>query len=291
MANGLAYHLVVNALEARAGWTPMARFSSAVFSVIGGHLPYDRYFAAGRARKVEGMGSQAIEGHVLDWLATDVNPSVQTMRMLKDPSNAVRAYNSYNASASLAVRTSIVEESVAAAPVAWGKAKREALLSLEDPEPCRIGSLAVLEALLSIVESNARQGEACGSVSLSRLAKHLGVESSAAAEIAMVFEAEGHTSVTDAASTLGCHSRTLQRSLRSEGVTAEAVRQAVRLTSALDKLGSMDSLTTIAHEVGFSDLAHMSRAFQASCGMPPSLLRNLMRADGRGKCLATPVAP
>ena len=285
MADRLAYHLVVNALEARGGWTPIARFSSAVFCVISGHLPYGRYFAAGRARKDEGISSQAIEGHILDWISTDINPSVQTMRMLKDPINAVRAFNFYNASAKLAVRTTVTARLGEAAPIALRDVKREALLGLEDPEPCKIGTIAVLEALLSIVKVNALQKEACGSMSLSGLAKHLGVESSAAAEIAMVFEAEGHTSVTDAASTLGCRVRTLQRSLRSEGVSAEAVRQSVRLTRVLDKLASRDSLTTIAHDVGFSDLSHMSRAFHASCGMPPSLLRNVVHADSTGMLL------
>lgn len=279
MAERLAYHLVVNALEARTGWTPIARFSSAVSCVINGHAPYQRYFAAGRARTAEGMGSQSIERLVLDWLSTDVNPSVQTMRMLTNPSNAIRAYNSYNASARLAVKTSVSKLEDLAAPTQSIKPKRELFTDLEDPEPCRTGSLTVLEALLSVVEDNARQRKAHGLINLSAIATRLGVEFSAAAEIAMVFEANGHTPVADAASTLGCHSRTLQRRLRDEGTNAETVRQAVRLTSALNKLGSMDSLTNIAHDVGFSDSAHMSRSFQASCGMPPSLLRNLIRAD------------
>lgn len=279
MAERLAYHLVVNALEARTGWTPIARFASAVSCVINGHAPYERYFAAGRARTAEGMGSQSIERLVLDWMSTDINPSVQTMRMLTNPSNAIRAYNSYNASARLAVRTSVLELEDLAAPTQSVRPKRELFTDLEDPELCRTGSLTVLDALLSIVKDNARQRKAHGLISLSAMATRLGVEFSAAAEIATVFEVKGQTSVADAAQILGCHPRTLQRRLRDEGTTAETVRQAVRLTSALNKLGSMDSLTTIAHEAGFSDSAHMSRSFQASCGMPPSLLRNLMRAD------------
>ena len=38
-------------------------------------------------------------------------------------------------------------------------------------------------------------------------------------------------------------------------------------------LRSPRSLTDSAHETGFADLSHMSRAFGMACGMSPSLLR------------------
>lgn len=73
--------------------------------------------------------------------------------------------------------------------------------------------------------------------------------------------------------------RSLERKLRAEGLTAEALRQAVRMVRATDRLGSDDSLTTIAIEEGFSDLSHMTRSFKTSAGMQPSLLRRLLLAD------------
>ena len=40
---------------------------------------------------------------------------------------------------------------------------------------------------------------------------------------------------------------------------------------AIRRFNSRVSLTEIAHEAGFADLAHFSRAFRASFGMTPSL--------------------
>ncbi len=36
------------------------------------------------------------------------------------------------------------------------------------------------------------------------------------------------------------------------------------------------SLAEIAVEYGFSDQAHMTRAFRHACGLPPSVLRSLV---------------
>lgn len=117
--------------------------------------------------------------------------------------------------------------------------------------------------------------------SLLSVARHLGVEHSTAAEVALVFEGEGHVSIVEVAALLGVHQRTLERRLRSVGLTADALRQAARLMRATNRLAQTDSLTTIAADEGFADLAHMTRAFRASCGMPPSLLRKLLWADAR----------
>ena len=95
----------------------------------------------------------------------------------------------------------------------------------------------------------------------------------------MVFEAMGHVAVGEVARRLGCHQRTLERRLRQQGLTAEALRLASRLINATRRLGSEESLTTIAIDEGFSDLSHMTRAFRRSCGMAPSLCRSLIWSD------------
>ena len=55
------------------------------------------------------------------------------------------------------------------------------------------------------------------------------------------------------------------------GVTVQQYWIGHRLLIAIRRFGSCDSLTEIAHEAGFADLAHFSRAFRASFGMTPSL--------------------
>lgn len=54
--------------------------------------------------------------------------------------------------------------------------------------------------------------------------------------------------IAELARKLGCHQRSLERKLKAEGLTAESLRQAVRMIRATDRLGSSDSLTTIAIE-------------------------------------------
>ena len=98
MGSALAYHAVVHAMEGRAGISPLTRFSLAARHAIDGHLPYARYQLAGIARCREGVSPRSIERAVIDWLETDLNPAVQTVRCLSSSSNAVWGYNAYNAS-------------------------------------------------------------------------------------------------------------------------------------------------------------------------------------------------
>lgn len=55
------------------------------------------------------------------------------------------------------------------------------------------------------------------------------------------------------------------------GVTVQQYWIGHRLLVAIRRFNSRASLTEIAHEAGFADLAHFSHAFRASFGMTPSL--------------------
>lgn len=268
----LAYHSVVHALEAAHGWTPQSRFAATVVHAINGHLPYARYNEAGRARIKSRSGSGVIERLVQDWLATDLNPVIQIFRSQTQTGKALRLYNAYNASANLAVRTTAtsLERSGGPAPIVH---RRELFASHEDPEPCRLGSLFVLNTVMDIVGRNEREQLAPKILGLPDIAIHLGVTRSASADVATVFDIEGYIPVGEAARRVGCHQRTMERRLREEGVTAEAIRTATRMIRATRRLRSRDSLTAIALEEGFSDQAQMTRAFRLSGGMAPSMLR------------------
>jgi AraC-like DNA-binding protein len=118
-------------------------------------------------------------------------------------------------------------------------------------------------------------GPGAASVRSSEVARYLAVEHAAGAHAAAVFEHEGAIPIPQLARHLGCSQRTLERRLREEGLTAELLRSAVRLLRATERLRHGGSLTEVAVDEGFSDLAHMSRSFQASCGMSPTLLRRI----------------
>lgn len=276
----LAYHVVVNALEARSGWTPMARFAAAVRHAINGHLPYARYHAAGLARPHDGAGESALEAMVHDFIVTDLTAGVVFLKDVRSPDVLTHSFNAYNASARLGVRTIVVaapQEGLARRPLV---ARRAAETTADDPPLCKSGTLMLFETLRGQVRRNALGAEGRGSgASIAGVARLLGVEGSAAAEVALVFEREGSMPIADVARALGCHQRTLERRLREAGLTPEMMRMAARLLRATRRLWSPDSLTMIAVEEGYSDLAHMTRAFQAAAGVPPSMLRKLALAD------------
>lgn len=277
MNQSLAYHVVVHSLEGRGGWTPASRFASAVAHVNNGHLPYARHHAAGRARAIEGSTDGQIERAVREFLLVDVTPGVRVILGLSTPAVVVAGFNAYNASAGIAVRTNVaLRASGESGPVV---ARREMRVEAEDPHACRVGTLAMFEGLISAVELNARMGIPARRPTLSALADMLGARGSASAEAALIFETEGAMPIAELARRLGCHQRSLERKLRAEGQSADALRQAVRMMRATDRLGSADSLTTIAIEEGFSDLSHMTRSFKTAAGLQPSLLRKLLWAD------------
>ena len=291
MPNSLAYHVVVNALEGKAGWKPMSRFVSAVSHVISGHLPYQRYHAAGRARTAEGAGAGVVERMVNDFLATDINPGYLLLSSFQREADVLVAFNAYNQSAKLGVQTSLGSSGYARrlnsgsrnsshnanANANANGADGSLMAHGDDPDSCRQGTLAIVETMMATTRRNAQLPSGAERRSLTTTAKILGVEASAVGEVALVFESEGHIPIASVARKLGCHQRTLERRLRESSITAEALRQASRLVRASHRLSSLDSLTMIAFDEGFSDLAHMTRAFQTASGMPPSLIRKLMR--------------
>ncbi len=281
MTQPLAYHVVVRALEAEAGWTPAARFACSVAHTLDGHLPYARYQAVGLARRREGSSEATVERMVHEWLATDVNPATQIIGHLPSAEAAVWALNAYTESARLGVRTRLaltLDEAAAAPRLA---VRRERAAAGDDPELCRAGVLTLMEILIGqSAHTPAQPGAARG---LSSIARLLGVEHSAAAHAVEVFEHEGHVAVARVAELLGCSQRTLERRLRQEGVTAEALRRATRVIRATGRLRSQESLTDIAADAGYADLAHMSREFRSSCGMSPSLLRRAWRGEAGGE--------
>ena len=59
--------------------------------------------------------------------------------------------------------------------------------------------------------------------------------------------------------------------LQELGVTVQQYWIGHRLLVAIRRFNGCESLTKIAHEAGFADLAHFSKAFRASFGMTPSL--------------------
>lgn len=277
MSEPLAYHTVVHALEAKAGWSADRRFAAALAHAVDGHLGYKRYHAAGRERAREGIGEDGIKRLVRDFIETDINPAIVFLANVNRVESALRAYNVYNANANIAVRTNVSLSDASQRGVKRFAAERDLLTRADDPGPCRIATLTVISTVLEHVQS----GGDCLSrpTSVSHLAEILGRGYGVGADVARVIEDDWLAPLSLLPQKLGCHKRTLERSLREVGLTAQALRRADRMMRATAGLFSGDSLTNIAADCGFSDTAHLSRSFRAACGMTPTMLVDIARDD------------
>ncbi len=78
------------------------------------------------------------------------------------------------------------------------------------------------------------------------------------------------------ARTLGIQQRTLGKMFRRQiGMPVTAYRRWIRLRSALATAFCGETLTTAAHEAGFSDSAHLTRTCQETFGVVPSRLPHM----------------
>ena len=77
----------------------------------------------------------------------------------------------------------------------------------------------------------------------------------------------------------GCSARSLQRELRRAGVSYTALAQEAKYLAAVELLVDTDhTVTDVAYELGYSDPAHFSRAFQRNSGASPRAFRELGHA-------------
>ncbi len=79
---------------------------------------------------------------------------------------------------------------------------------------------------------------------------------------------------------IGIRPRTLQRRLAQEGVTYSRLIDEIRFNTAMPLLKDTESkLIEIAFDLGYSDPAHFTRAFQRWTGFSPSSYRAQCRVN------------
>lgn len=105
------------------------------------------------------------------------------------------------------------------------------------------------------------------------------------ARLASDLQAAASLSLRQWAGEAGCRPEALSRGFLHEfGVTPKQFRLEARTRRAWRELmSSSETLTTIAHDLGFSDLAHLSRSIRALTGRSPSDwrgMRNSVQAGG-----------
>lgn len=273
MSSGYSFHIAPRALDLGRAFSPGILFADSVRHVIDGHVASGPYYRIATSRSALALSESALERRMRTLFALDLNPLICMTRQLDSELALFRAWNTYQKHVTLAVRTVIHGTSTESFHV-----DRKQISYATDPTAARSAGLCAIEILRSAARDKRERRTVSGdhrNLRLSGIAAELGLQHSIVFDVALCFEQDRGLNVSRLCRALGCHRRTLERQFRSFGLTVEQLKMASALAGATQSLWGTASLTDIAFEHGYSDQAHMTRAFHHACGMPPSVLRRL----------------
>lgn len=274
MSSGFAFHIAPRALDLDRDFSPRNLFADSIRHVIDGHVAADRYYQISTKSAAVALDESSLERRMRELFALDLNPLISMTRRLDSELALFKAWNTYQKHVSLAVCTTIH-----GSPNESFKVDRQQVSYAIDPPAARNAGLCAIDILTGAARSNRERGHMVDDQAkwrLSRIATELGLQHTVVSEVALCFEENRDLNVAGLCRTLGCNRRTLERHIKHFGVTALDMKMACALAGATNSLWGTSSLTEIAYEHGFSDQAHMTRAFRHACGLPPSVLRLLV---------------
>lgn len=273
MSPSFAFHIAPRALDLQRAFSPRNLFADTVRHVIDGHVAGDRYYEIATHGSAVALNECALEGRMRQLFALDLNPLISMTRQLRSESGLFRAWNTYQKNVSLAVRTEI-----RGGPHVSLRVARHQVAYDFDPPAARNAGLCAIDILADAARKNRKWdhvvGEGVG-LNLSGIAAELGLQRTAIFDVSRCFEEFPGENVAALSRRLGVHRRTLERQFREFGLTVVNLKMANALVGATNSLWQSVSLTEIAYGHGFSDQAHMTRAFRRACGLSPSVLRKL----------------
>lgn len=273
---GAAYHTNVEALGGQPACRAEVRLAQALRFSLDGHLPYVAQASACAKFVSEKVGLTNFERRLTGALSMDINPLMIMAGQIKSPSHFFAAFNAYNQHSILAAKTYVK---------AWTKEgvqieRDVSNLPGVDLAPARDSTQLTAELLLAAVKQHQSQGHQTLLVdSVAELTCRAGLSGTLTHDAAQYFGAEPGARVQDLSKVLGCSSRTLVRWFSSMPFAAVQLKQVCMLThatKAMSVAGADTSLTGIAADAGFSDLAHFSRVFKKAVGVSPSVMRQAL---------------
>ena len=284
--SGFSYHIAPRALNLGREFSPAILFADSVRHVINGHVDADRYYRISTTSPVRALRESSLEQRMRELFTIDLNPLIAMTRQLDSELLFFKAWNTWQKYTRLAVSTIIRGHSNESFVIEWEKVSYEF-----DPPAARDAALCAFDILTGAARGK-RGGKHEGSGKpgrrLSHIAFTLGIRDSAVGETVLCLEEKRGLNVAGLCQSLGCHPRTLERHLKAAGLTALDLKMACAIISATNMLWGEQSLTEIAYESGFSDQAHMTRAFRNACGLPPSVLRSLATSSGQNQVHLNP---
>lgn len=273
ISSGLSFHIAPRALNLERDFAPSILFADSVRHVIDGHVGADPYYRISTTSAARALKPAALEQRMRALFALDLNPLICMTRQLNSELALFRAWNTYQQHVSLSVRTIIHGHTNEQFTIA----RRQVAYDI-DPPAAREAALCAIDILKGAAGCRRQRlaaGDDSAQQSLSAMAFALGLQRTVVFEAARCFEEMGTLNVTGLSRALGCKRRSLERYFKAVGLTPVELKMACALVGATKSLWGNSTLTEIAVEHGFSDQAHMTRAFRRACGLPPSVLRSL----------------
>jgi len=276
MSSGLSFHIAPRALDLEREFSPKILFTDAVRHVIDGHVGAEPYYRISTKSAARSLKASTLEQRMRELFALDLNPLICMTRQLNSELALFKAWNIYQQHVSLSVRTIIHEQSNELFTIQ----RRQVSYDI-DPPAARDAALCAIDILKNAARCKREQTQEDNrqeTRTLSEIAALLGLQRTVVFEAALCFEEIRGLNVSGLCRAMGFHRRTLERHFKEVGVTALELKMACALTGATNSLWGRTPLAEIAVEHGFSDQAHMTRAFRHACGLPPSVLRRLAPA-------------
>lgn len=276
--SGVAYHIAPRALNLSRGFSPAVLFADSVRHVISGHVSADDYHRISTSSSAREINEGSLEQRMRELFAIDLNPLIAMTRQLGSEQSFFKAWNTWQEYTQLAVKTIVRGDSDRTPAIERAKVSYE-----RDPPAARDAALCAFNILTGAARLKRERGIEASNVPgkrLSEIASTLGVMDSAIREAVLCLEEMRGVNVARLCRSLGCHRRTLERHFKVAGLSPLDLKIACAIVGATNALWGTTPLIEIAHENGFSDHAHMTRAFRKACGLPPSVLRSLAAPPG-----------
>lgn len=276
--SGVAYHIAPRTLNQGREFSPVVLFADSVRHIINGHVSADDYYKISTSNNAMKMKESTLEQRMVELFAIDLNPLIAMTRKLNSELSFFKAWNTWQKYTQLAVSTVVKGGSNNAPVIERAKTTYE-----EDPPAARDAALCAFNILTNAARVRRLEGAVASRQPeklLSNIASILGVRDTAIKEAVLCLEEMGGLNVGRLSRYLGCHRKTLERHFKVAGLAPNDLKMACALNGATNNLWGTKSLTDIAHENGFSDHAHMTRAFRKACSLPPSILRSLAAPIG-----------
>jgi len=271
----MSYHLALRGLLASRCAAPRHQFADCLHHTLRGDIPATVLHNEMQLAAHQSLSVTSLSTRIAELLETDLNPLGQILRLAQKERTYHEIWHHYNRRGNVIHPTPFGKRAGAEhTPTTGAHHSRSAAAPFRLHADMLDAYRLCLDQLQQDNQSPQSRQRQQRALKLSVLASQTRA-STLVHELCEFFEAFPHTKVQDACTRLGVHPRWVERLMHEQGITAGMIKRASMLTQAsVDILCTPRELSDIAQRCGYSDGAHLSKAFsQATGGIQPSQCR------------------